>query len=41
MIGVAPTAIFSDEKKAMLHFVVPQKDASMFKKDGRQPTSLE
>jgi hypothetical protein len=26
MIGVRPTAIFRDEKKAMLHFEVPQKD---------------
>jgi nitroimidazol reductase NimA-like FMN-containing flavoprotein (pyridoxamine 5'-phosphate oxidase superfamily) len=26
MIGVPPTAIFRDEKKAMLHFEVPQKD---------------
>ena len=26
MIGVPSTAIFRDEKKAMLHFEVPQKD---------------
>jgi hypothetical protein len=39
MIGVPPTAIFRDEKKAMLHFDVPRKDVIKESRDPRTAKS--